>query len=84
MVCGLEALPEPSYKVWEAERPPTFVLEVASPSKQERDRGEKQALYASMGVREYWRFHPTGGWRGPGGPERGWRAESYGAWGTSR
>ena len=58
VVRGLEALPEPSYKLWEAGRPPTFVLEVASPSTE--DRGEKQALYASLGVREYWRFNPIG------------------------
>ena len=60
VVRGLEALPEPSYKIWEAGRPPTFVLEVASPSTEKRDRDEKQALYASMGVEEYWRFAPTG------------------------
>jgi len=56
---GLEALP-PSYKPWEAGRPPGFVLEVSSPSTEDRDRGDKQALYASIGVKEYWRFHPTG------------------------
>ena len=60
VVRGLEALPEPSYKLWEAGRPPTFVLEVASPSTEDRDRGKKQALYASLGVREYWRFNPIG------------------------
>ncbi|MDE0107911.1 MAG: Uma2 family endonuclease [Bryobacterales bacterium] len=56
---GLESLP-PCYKVWEAGRPPTFALEVSSPSTGDRDRGEKLDLYASIGVREYWRFHPTG------------------------
>lgn len=60
VVRGLEALPDTSFKIWEAGRPPTFVLEVASPSTEERDRGEKQALYASMGVEEYWRFAPRG------------------------
>ena len=60
VVRGLEALPERSYKLWEQGRPPTFVLDVASPSTEGRDRGEKQALYASMGVAEYWRFAPTG------------------------
>lgn len=29
---GLESLPEPSCKRWEAGRPPSFVLEAASPS----------------------------------------------------
>ena len=61
---GLEAMPERSYKLWEAGRPPTFVLEVASPSTEDRDRGAKQALYASIGVEEYWRFHPTGSLKG--------------------
>ena len=56
---GLEALP-PSYKLWEVGRPPSFVLEVASPSPENRDHWDKQALYASIGVAEYWRFHPTG------------------------
>ena len=42
------------------------MLEVASPSAEERDRGEKQALYASIGVQEYWRFHPTGSLKGAG------------------
>ena len=60
VVRGLEALPERSYKIWEAGRPPTFVLDLDSPSTHERDRDEKQALYASMGVKEYWRFAPTG------------------------
>lgn len=66
VVRGLEALPERSYKLWETGRPPTFVLEVALPSTEQRDRGEKQALYASMGVAEYWRFNPTGFLNGPG------------------
>ena len=35
-------------------------MEVASQSTEHRDGGEKQALYASMGVAEYWRFNPTG------------------------
>ncbi len=66
VVRGLEALPERSYKLWETGRPPTFVLEVASPSTERRDREEKQALYASMGVAEYWRFDPTGYLKGQG------------------
>lgn len=60
---GLESLP-PSQKLWEAGRPPSFVLEVASPSTEDRDRGGKQALYASIGVKEFWRFHPSGSLKG--------------------
>ncbi len=68
VVRGLEALPERSYKIWEVGRPPTFVLDLDSPSTHERDRDEKQALYASMGVKEYWRFAPTGFLNDPEGP----------------
>ena len=60
VVRGLAALPETSYRVWEAGRPPGFVLEVSSPASAERDRGVKRALYASIGVTEYWRFNPVG------------------------
>ena len=44
-------------------------MEVASPSTEDRDRGEKQALYASIGVKEYWRFHPTGSLKGAQRPK---------------
>ena len=47
-----------SYKLWEIGKAPDFVLEVASPSSTRQDRGNKPALYASLGVREYWRFDP--------------------------
>ncbi len=60
VVRGLAELPEPSYRVWEVGKAPDFVLEVASPSNERRDVGEKQALYAAMGVGEYWRFNPIG------------------------
>ena len=70
VVRGLAALPEPSYKVWETGRPPGFVLEVASPASESRDRGEKQALYASMGVTEYWRFNPVGPLVGASSPDQ--------------
>ena len=53
VVRGLAALPETSYRVWEAGRPPGFVLEVASPASAGRDRGVKRVLYASIGVTEY-------------------------------
>ncbi len=59
VVRGLAALPEPSYRVWVAGRPPGFVL-VASPSTEGRHRVEKHALYASTGVAEHWRFSPAG------------------------
>ena len=70
VVRGLAALPETSYRVWEAGRPPGFVLEVASPASAGRDRGVKRALYASMGVAEYWRFNPVGALEGASRPRQ--------------
>jgi Uma2 family endonuclease len=37
---------------------PDQVIEIASPSTEERDRGVKQELYALFGVLEYWRAYP--------------------------
>ena len=39
---------------------PDMVVEVLSPSTQERDWGEKLALYRKAGVREYWIVDPAG------------------------
>ncbi|MDE2785631.1 MAG: Uma2 family endonuclease [Chloroflexota bacterium] len=48
------------YIVSEQGKAPDFVLEVASPSTAHRDLNEKRDFYASIGVREYWRFDRTG------------------------
>ena len=39
---------------------PDFVLEVASEGTWRRDVSEKRAIYAGIGVAEYWRFDPEG------------------------
>ena len=52
--------PRDSWIVWREGRAPDFVLEIASPSTWQRDVTEKRAIYADMGVVEYWRFDPTG------------------------
>ena len=49
-----------SYKVWEEGKPPDWVLEVASPSTEEKDRCSKRDDYAAMGVKEYWLFDAKG------------------------
>ena len=49
------------YLPWEAGKVPDFVLEVASESTGRQDTLEKRALYARIGIGEYWRFDPTGG-----------------------
>ena len=54
--------PRPSYKLWEEPKGPDFVLEVTSRSTWAVDRYEKWAVYAGLGVEEYWLYDPTGEW----------------------
>ena len=49
------------YLPWEAGKPPDWVLEVASVSTGRADVGRKRAIYAHIGVPEYWRFDPKDG-----------------------
>ncbi len=50
-----------TYKLWEEPGGvPDFILEILSPSTWRRDLGEKRALYASLGVGEYWLYDPHG------------------------
>ena len=66
--------PRRSYKLWEEGKGPDFVLEVISDTTWKVDRDEKPALYAALGVEEYWLFDPTGEYLTP--PLRGMRLES--------
>ena len=47
-----------SYKLWEGEPVPAFVLEVLSGTTSDNDLGPKRDAYARMGVRELWLFDP--------------------------
>ena len=47
-----------SYKLWEGEPVPAFVLEVLSGTTSDNDLGPKRAAYARMGVQELWLFDP--------------------------
>ena len=49
------------YVMSEVGKPPDFVLEVGSRSTGRRDYTVKRDGYAAYGVREYWRFDPSGG-----------------------
>ncbi len=49
------------YIIWEVGKPPDFALEVASRTTHKVDTDTKPALYARVGMVEYWRFDPTGG-----------------------
>ena len=49
------------YLIWEAGKPPDFVLEIASETTARHDSDAKRDLYAAIGVSEYWRYDHTGG-----------------------
>ncbi len=51
------------YSIEENEKPPDFVLEVASVTTARNDYTQKGEDYAAFGIPEYWRFDPTGGRR---------------------
>ena len=57
---GLGTRKRSSYFVWVEGKPPDWVLEVASPSTQKKDRDRKRCRYAEIGVPEYWMFDPKG------------------------
>ncbi|MDE2781288.1 MAG: Uma2 family endonuclease [Chloroflexota bacterium] len=52
------------YIISEQQKPPDFVLEVASESTAEIDVGEKRRDYAALGIPEYWRFDESGRYHG--------------------
>ena len=60
VVFGVEKRRRLNYKLWEEQRAPAFVLEVASPSTWRDDIGPKRSVYARLGVREYWQYDPLG------------------------
>ena len=53
--------PRKLYLPWEVGKPPDWALEVASESTSRVDVARKPAIYALIGVPEYWRFDPSGG-----------------------
>ncbi len=53
--------PRKIYLPWEVGKVPDWALEVASDSTKRVDINRKPAIYARVGVPEFWRFDPTGG-----------------------
>ena len=49
-----------SWFTWREGAAPAFVMEIASDSTWRHDGAGKRAIYAEIGVTEYWRFDPTG------------------------
>ena len=49
------------YRVWQWDKPPNFILEIATESTALDDLTTKRDIYAQIGAPEYWRFDPTGG-----------------------
>jgi Uma2 family endonuclease len=47
-----------TYKLWEEKQAPVVVFEISSRSTRIEDKGNKRALYAMLGVREYFLFDP--------------------------
>ena len=64
------------YKLWEEGKPPDFALEVISPSSEIRNALQKRALYAGLGIGEYFLFQPDP-------RKRGRRLVGYRLWGGS-
>ena len=62
---GVEERMRDSYVIWREGKAPDFVMEVVSKSTWRRDRDEKPALYASLGVAEYFLYDPVGGFLEP-------------------
>ena len=62
-VCVVKGVPKGerrTYKLWVEKRPPNVVFEFTSRSTRLEDSGNKKALYAMLGVREYFVCDPLG------------------------
>lgn len=60
VVFGVSNRKRRSYKVWqEGDKLPGFVMEITSVSTQKKDEVDKPALYARLGIQEYFQYDPT-------------------------
>ena len=76
VVRGIPVHLRDSYQLWREPKGPDFVLEVTSKSTSDTDLVDKRALYASLGVEEYFLYDPRGEYLTP--PLRGYRLEGDG------
>jgi Uma2 family endonuclease len=73
VVRGVEKHERRIYKLWEENRPPIVIFEITSRSTRLEDLGTKRALYALLGVQEYFLYDPLGEYLRP--PLQGYRLE---------
>jgi hypothetical protein len=71
VVLGVAKAERRTYKLWEEGQPPTVVFEITSRESRLEDLGTKWALYAMLGVREYFLYDPLGEYLRP--PLQGYR-----------
>jgi Uma2 family endonuclease len=62
------------YKLWEEGQPPAFAMEITSASSRRDDQVRKPALYARLGIAEYFLFDPFQEYLRP--PLQGYRLEA--------
>jgi Uma2 family endonuclease len=62
-----------TYRLWEEGQPPAVVFEITSRGTRLEDLGTKRALYAMLGVREYFLYDPLGDYLQP--PLQGYRLQ---------
>src|SRR5262247_974308 len=62
-----------TYRLWEEGQPPAVVFAITSRSTRLDDLGTKRALYAMLGVREYFLYDPLGEYLRP--PLQGYRLQ---------
>ena len=62
-----------TYRLWDEGQPPTVVFEITSRGSRLEDLGTKRAVYAMLGVREYFLYDPLGEYLRP--PLQGYRLQ---------
>lgn len=73
VVQGVAKRERRTYRLWEEAAPPAVVFEITSRGSRLEDLGTKRALYAILGVKEYFLYDPLGEYLRP--PLQGYRLD---------
>jgi Uma2 family endonuclease len=73
VVQGVTKRERRTYRLWEEGQPPAVVFEITSRGSRLEDLGTKRAVYAMLGVREYFLYDPLGEYLRP--PLQGYRLQ---------